>query len=472
LEKDNLILIVDDEPSIRQSLTTLFRDEGYQAISAGTAEQGLELMSGLSVSVVMLDIKLPGMSGIEMLSEIKRRSPLTEVVMMTSYASVDTAVQSIRRDAYDYIQKPFEDLEQVLAVARRAMEKRSLIIQNRELLDNLSQKTLELAAAVKRQKALTDAGRAMNGILDISELLDFFIGVVAEELNVSRASLMLLDEKTGEMWIAASRGLNPEMVTGVRLKLGEGIAGWVAREGKPILVKDVESDPRVKVGLESTNAPSFISAPIVLSIPILIHEKVLGVINVTNRRTKTPFSEEDMEFLFSLAAQAAVAIQRAKQFEDLEEAYRALREKQKSLSEEKHLQELERLGSQTLHGNVLVVENGELNRGLFEKYLRMLGYCVFHASTTDEARTVIEKESLCLVITNVSVRGTSGWEIAEISQNLRPGIPVVLTTGWGVPHRDVRIGEYGIRCVLEKPFSLTDLQAAIVTATSSGQTDS
>ncbi|MBE0606905.1 MAG: response regulator [Deltaproteobacteria bacterium] len=203
------ILIVDDESSIREVLSSLLQEAGCRTLEAETAEEGLELMSAADISVAMIDLKLPGMSGIDLLAEIKRRSPSTEVIIMTSYASLETAIEAIRREAYGYIQKPFEDLDQPCTVVQRALEKRTLTRKNQELVNDLERRNQELAAAVKRQNSLIDAGCAMSGILAISDLLDFFIGVAADELDVERASLMLMDDKTNEMWIAASRGLNP-----------------------------------------------------------------------------------------------------------------------------------------------------------------------------------------------------------------------------------------------------------------------
>jgi len=346
---DESILIVDDESSIREVLSSLLLEAGCRTLAAGTAEEGLELMNDAAISVAMIDLKLPGMSGIDLLAEIKRRSPSTEVIIMTSYASFETAIEAIRREAYDYLQKPFEDLEQPWAVVRRALEKRTLTRRNRELVNDLERRNRELAAAVKRQNSLIEAGRAMSGILAISDLLDFFIGVAADELDVERASLMLVDEKANEMWIAAYRGLDPEVAREVRLKVGEGIAGRVAMEGKPILVKNVESDLRITHHLTSTSADSFISAPIVLSIPILIRQKVLGVINVTNRRSGASFDEEDMAFLSSLAGQAAVAIERARHFENLQEAYQSLKDTQTHLVESERLNAVGQLAAGVAH---------------------------------------------------------------------------------------------------------------------------
>jgi len=346
------ILIVDDDPSVRSVLSSLLSEKGCETLAAGKAEEALARMEGVTLSVAMVDINLPGMNGIRLLEEIKRRSPSTEVIIMTSHASLDTAVEAIRairKEAYDYVQKPFQDLDTAWRTVRRALEKRALSRKNRELLKNLEERNRELTAAVKRQNSLVNAGRAMSGIVAISELLDFFIGVVSEELDVERASLMLMDERSGEMWIAASRGLNEEMAREIRLKVGQGIAGWVAREGKPILVKDVETDPRIQRALNSTSAGSFISAPIVLSIPILIREKVLGVINVTNRRSGVSFDEEDLAFLYSLAGQAAVAIERARQFEDLQAAYLSIQDAQKHLVDAERLKAFGQLAAGVAH---------------------------------------------------------------------------------------------------------------------------
>jgi len=112
-------------------------EQGLKVLAAGTAEAGLELMDGATVSVALVDLKLPGMSGIDMLAEIKRRSPSTEVIIMTSYASLETAIEAIRQDVYDYIQKPFEDIDQPCAVVRRALEKRTLARRNREPVSDL-----------------------------------------------------------------------------------------------------------------------------------------------------------------------------------------------------------------------------------------------------------------------------------------------------------------------------------------------
>ncbi|HEU5361025.1 MAG TPA: response regulator [Candidatus Deferrimicrobiaceae bacterium] len=345
----HLALIVDDESSIREILSILLQEMGIETLAAGTGEEALSMIGENRVSVALVDIKLPGINGIEVIGEIKQRSPDTETIIMTSYATMDTLIQALRKDAYDYLFKPFDNLEEVGITVSRALEKRSFSLQNRQLLRDLEQNNEELRAALRKQKSLMDAGRAMGGIPVLKDLLDFFVGVVAEELGVKRVSLMLVNEKTGEMWIEAARGLDESVRKKVKLKVGDGIAGWVAQEGKPILVKDVLTDPRVKKFLHSTHSTSFISAPIVFSVPIMLQEKVLGVINVTDRRSGLPFDDGDMEFLSSLAGQAAVAIERTRQYEELHEAYEVLQAAQKSLVDSERINALGQLAAGVAH---------------------------------------------------------------------------------------------------------------------------
>ncbi len=343
------ILIVDDDETIRQILLDFLAEKGCRLQVVGTMEEGLGILDRLTPAVALVDLVLPNMGGLEGLGEIKRRSPDTEVVMMTSHASLETAIEAIRKGAYDYLRKPFEELETVWITISRALEKRRLSLNNRKLLSDLEKRNRSLTAAVKRLTSLIEGGRAMSSIHALSELLDFFIALVVDELEVNRASLMALEENTRELRIVASRGISDEVVQSVRVKLGEGIAGWVAQKGRPILVKDVKSDPRLKEKINPKLSSSFISSPIVLSIPIKLQEKVLGVINVTNKRSGTAFDDDDMAFLYGLAGQAAVAIEGARHFEALQQAYENLKTAQDQVVASERLKALGQMASGVAH---------------------------------------------------------------------------------------------------------------------------
>ena len=354
------ILVVDDEDTIRHVVASLLRGQGHHVECAGTAAAVLERLDGPAFSVALLDIVLPDQSGTGLLGRIKERSPDTEVVMMSSHASAQTALEALRQGAYDYIHKPFE-LDEILTVVTRAAERRRLAGENRALLERLARQNVELHGLVRRLRSLNAAGVGMSGIQSLAELLDFFVGLVAEELEAERVTLMQLDPGDQTLRIVASRGIPPEVVRETRIPLGEGVAGRVARDGMPLLVRDVAADPRFTEEADPRLADSFVSVPIVLSVPIRSHGRVLGVINVTNRKDNRPFDGEDEVFLTALAGQAAVAIERATHSEHLASAYESLQAAQDQLVAAGRLGALGQMAAGVAHdfNNVL---NGILGR--------------------------------------------------------------------------------------------------------------
>ena len=157
------ILVVDDEETIRFVLKTLLSEMGHEVVAAGSVQEGLQQLSDEPLSAALLDLVLPDGSGITVLDGIKQASPDTEVIIMTSHASVETAIDAIRKGAYDYLHKPFE-LDEVSATVTRAIEKRSLKLRNNELMAELERHNRDLTAAVKRLNSLNAAGLGMSGI--------------------------------------------------------------------------------------------------------------------------------------------------------------------------------------------------------------------------------------------------------------------------------------------------------------------
>ena len=132
------ILIVDDEESIVETLTGIFEDEGYEVVSASSGEKALEYFDDLSPEVVLLDVWMPGMDGIETLKMIRGKNSEVSIIMISGHSTIDTAVQAIKFGAYDFLEKPLS-LEKVLLLTRRALERQRLRKENIELKTNISQ---------------------------------------------------------------------------------------------------------------------------------------------------------------------------------------------------------------------------------------------------------------------------------------------------------------------------------------------
>jgi len=119
------ILIIDDDKSLLESYTVLLEDE-FQVFTAETGETGLDLLRHEDVHLVLLDIRLPGIDGIEVLRRIKAMDENVDVIMITAVKNVRVAVEAIKLGAYDYIVKPFE-IDEVLSLLRRTLEHQSLL---------------------------------------------------------------------------------------------------------------------------------------------------------------------------------------------------------------------------------------------------------------------------------------------------------------------------------------------------------
>jgi two-component system response regulator PilR (NtrC family) len=133
------ILIIDDEEVLQDVLSSLLRREGYEVLSAKTGEMGLEVLAEEEVDLVLLDLMLPGISGQEVLKEIRRREPEMVVVVVTAYSSIESAIEAMRQGAFHYIPKPFKN-EEVLLTVRKGLEQRRLATENRSLREQLRER--------------------------------------------------------------------------------------------------------------------------------------------------------------------------------------------------------------------------------------------------------------------------------------------------------------------------------------------
>lgn len=157
------VLVVDDEDSIRNMLTETLKDDGWDVQSAVNGKLAVEKFKEWPAHIIISDINMPEMTGTELLEHIKKTAPQVEFLIMTSHATLETAVKAVQLGAYDYLNKPFEDIEVVPKKLEQVAEKILLRQQNIELLKRLK-------AAGKDLKNLLASISPLNGILEISEL--------------------------------------------------------------------------------------------------------------------------------------------------------------------------------------------------------------------------------------------------------------------------------------------------------------
>lgn len=119
------VLLVDDEEEFRRTVIKRLKKRNVNAMGVGNGEEAIRMLEQNPVDVVVLDVKMPGMGGIQTLREIKRRFPLTEVVMLTGHASMEVAVDGMESGAFDYLMKPV-DIDELLYKLQDAFQKKAL----------------------------------------------------------------------------------------------------------------------------------------------------------------------------------------------------------------------------------------------------------------------------------------------------------------------------------------------------------
>jgi signal transduction histidine kinase len=157
------ILLVDDEDGIRKVLGISLEDGGYNVLTAANGEQALRIFEESRPPIVLTDIKMPGMDGIELLKKIKEESPDTEVIMITGHGEMELAIQSLKFDATDFITKPIND-EALEIALKRANEKIALKTQLREYTENLEQLVEEKTRELMEAERLAAVGQTVAGL--------------------------------------------------------------------------------------------------------------------------------------------------------------------------------------------------------------------------------------------------------------------------------------------------------------------
>jgi len=157
------ILLVDDEEAIRKVLSISLIDSGYRVFTAQSGEEALRIFKKEEPSIILTDIKMPGMDGIQVLQHIKKESPDTEVIMITGHGDMELAIQSLKFNATDFITKPIND--EVLEIAlKRAKEKIFLKNKLREYTENLEQLVEEKTRELVEAERLAAVGQTVAGL--------------------------------------------------------------------------------------------------------------------------------------------------------------------------------------------------------------------------------------------------------------------------------------------------------------------
>ncbi len=308
------ILVVDDELTIRKSIQKRLEKEGYEVTSADNAKDALQLFQENSFDTVISDIRMEEMDGLELLQRLQDQRRDIPIIMVTGAPSLDTAQESIKAGAYDYITKPIER-EILINTVKRALEKKRLNDQIKEYQRSLELKVREQTKTIF---AIYKFANQLNSMDNLEDVVNSVVNFVADFMYSKRVSIMLLDEKGEYLSIKGAIGLEEEIVRKTRIRRGEAIAGKILETGKAIRVDDIGS---MKAESDRySQYRSFMSFPL-MQAPLKATNLSLGIINVTNRFGDQPYVEEDLENLDFIADTASVAINNQLKSIEIERSY-------------------------------------------------------------------------------------------------------------------------------------------------------
>ncbi len=308
------ILVVDDSHTFQQAMARLLISQGYRVTCSSSGEDAAKKLQSTEFDLVLSDIILPGMSGLNLLKLIKEHAPDTEVIIITGNASSFTAIKALRLGAYDYIVKPIDDETILYNVVERTLEKLTLTRENRRLIENLSEQNLRLEKTLSLMKTVNQVSTLIASSLDISEILSLLVEQAVENLKAEKGYLVLIDRASNRFSMKVSVGIDHSLAKQFGMDCDQGISGLVAKMGEALkLGADIPLDLTQRM-LEEDESGELFSTPGILSVPLRLKDKVVGVVNVSGRTTGRPFTEEETEFLSSLANHAAIALNNAGAF--------------------------------------------------------------------------------------------------------------------------------------------------------------
>ncbi len=285
----------------------------------------------------MKGLVLFGRKGKNVFSDGEREILAIYAEMVSGWMHQSYAYEEQEADAQRVVHEPAgkgEPLKEEVKeeeASRMAERLRILEEENRQLKQTLDEQvhsaTLELKNAVLsmmtresesdqqvfEKLASVELSQAVSMLFDLDLILDLILERVCAKLSVRTASIMLVREDKGDLVIRAHRGMEDELARKVRLMIGEAIAGYVAEKGEPLLIEDIEKDPRfVPFRRDRYRSGTLLSVPI-------IHEKsVFGVINLSDPVREGPFEDRDLEVLQALSRQAALAIVNHRLYQEFE----------------------------------------------------------------------------------------------------------------------------------------------------------
>ncbi|UCF70676.1 MAG: diguanylate cyclase [candidate division WOR-3 bacterium] len=297
--------IVFDPDHLR--LTTLTRD---------LREFGLHCTTTVSIDELRkiyrkkkFDILILDESALAILDQFRKQYEDIPVILIADRVTAVNFEKTIYAGIAGLLLRPYR-LDFLQRVIEKAISRRNEMIYGRQTLLSLRQKVQVL-------QTLNEVVQAINSSLKPKEILNAIMVKAADLIKAEGWSVLLLNESRNELVFEAASGKAGKKLLGMRLKIGQGVAGWVARYGKSLIVPDVSKDPRFYSGVDRKTK---FTTKSVLCVPMKSRDRIIGVVEVVNKIGGEPFTQDEFEIFENLVAHLTIALEKAKLYRKMEEA--------------------------------------------------------------------------------------------------------------------------------------------------------
>lgn len=305
------ILVVDDSHTSSKRFKEILEAQGYLVTVAHSAEEAIPLLNDQEFNLVITELMLPGMSGLNMMKIIKERRPECDIVIVSTSASSFNTLKSLRQGAFDFIVKPIDDEAILYNVVERALSKQEQGREERLLVAELREKNKGLNESLTLMKVVNQICLLLTSTFDIAVILQKLTETAREHLQAERGYLLLLDKDGTTLNVKVGTGIDPAYTATFRLERGKGISGQVNATGKPLLVTNTADDKYLARIIEEDPEGVMLAAPSILSVPLKIKGRVAGALTISGGCNGRQFTAEHLEFLTMLSRYASIAIENA-----------------------------------------------------------------------------------------------------------------------------------------------------------------
>jgi CheY-like chemotaxis protein len=313
---ETVLIVEDRRENIVHLANNVLKPSGYRVITAMDGQRGLRRILNDRPDLVIMDLKMPKMDGLEVLATLQQRKVETPVILTTFYGSEQVAEQALRLGAVDYIVKPY-DVDDMLHAVQEALARRpapSMDLEEPDRVDETMPLTRQVERWMRDMNILTSVGKALVAQLDEERVCTW---AVEAAIYLSRAdhALLFLSSEAGEatLHLCASRGPRDRQVQYPENAMESDLVTEVARTGKTVF------EPR---GSDDATLAEIVGHPLAstIALPLRWQRRIVGVLVVARDPGEPAFGQADVEWLSGLAEYTAIAVRNAQAYQQAAQA--------------------------------------------------------------------------------------------------------------------------------------------------------